>query len=337
MAEETREEVEEMGREETREELEEMQRAFTAKYQIVEQPQRIIEGVYRAIYEAKEISSGRLVAWKRLKLHDEGVCCTHLREVALLKQLSHPNVVELLDVFISARKMDLIFEYHGSDLKYYMRSRRGHLDPATVKSFCFQLCTGVNFCHLQRVIHRDLKPQHLLVDQRGRLKIAGFDLARTLSYPTTAYTHEVVTLWYRPLELLLGSTHYSVPVDMWSVGCILGEMATGTPLFCNAHDTPSEIDIIFKIFQKLGTPTPDMWPGLMDLPHFKPTFPKWRAKEWEKIRNTKAQVGTAGIDLLEQLLMYDPCKRVTARNALKHPYFADVVLPEDVSAEEAKL
>merc|ERR1740116_230744 len=284
------------------------------------------EGTYGNVFKGKCTSTGRPVALKKMKLdsEEEGVPSTAIREIALLKELSHVNVVELLDVFCSTRKMILVFEFLENDLKKYMRSRGRQLEPPIIKSLAFQLCRGVDFCHANRVLHRDLKPQNLLIDADLRLKIADFGLARAYTVPIPKYTHEVVTVWYRPLEILLGSQLYSVPVDMWGVGCILAEMATGNPLFGG----DSEIDTIFKIFQKLGTPTTEQWPGLSDLPDFKPTFPKWKAKGWENIRNTKAQVGQVGIDLLEQLMVYDPKMRLSARRALTHPYFVDTVLPE---------
>merc|ERR1711933_51501 len=105
-------------------------------------------------------------------------------------------------------------------------------------------------------------------------------------------THEVVTVWYRPPEILLGATLYSVPVDLWSIGGVAAEMATGAPLFAG----DSEIDTIFKIFQKLGTPTTEQWPGLAELPDFKCTFPEWTPRGWGNIRNRKAQIGSVGID-----------------------------------------
>merc|ERR1719271_1713735 len=256
---------------------------------------------------------------KQMKLdaQEEGVPSTAIREIALLKELSHQNVVRLLDVFCKPNKLVLVFEFLENDLKKYMKASNGRLQPVQVKNFAFQLCKGVEFCHMNRIIHRDLKPQNLLIDNSMRLKIADFGLARAFTLPVPQYTHEVVTVWYRPLEILLGSKLYSVPVDMWGVGCILAEMATGGPLFAG----DSEIDTAFKIFQKLGTPTEAMWPGLAQLPDFKPTFPKWQPKGWANIRNTLAQLGTVGIDLLEHLMRYNPATRISARSALQHSYF----------------
>jgi len=201
--------------------------------------------------------------------------------------------------------------------KKHMKSLGCKLLPAQVLDFAAQLLRGIEFCHANRIIHRDLKPQNLLIDGGQRLKIADFGLARAFSLPMPQYTHEVITVWYRPLEILLGSKLYSVPVDMWGVGCIFAEMATGAPLFAG----DSEIDTAFKIFQKLGTPTEAIWPGVSELPDFKPSFPKWSHKGWANIRNTLAQVGPQGIDLLDQLMRYDPRTRISARAALQHPYF----------------
>merc|ERR1719271_52664 len=261
---------------------------------------------------------------KQMKLdaQEEGVPSTAIREIALLKELSHQNVVKLLDVFCKPNKLVLVFEFLENDLKKYMKALNCRLSPTAIKSLGFQLCRGVEFCHANRIIHRDLKPQNLLIDNRLRLKIADFGLARAFTVPVPKYTHEVVTVWYRPPEILLGSTLYSVPVDLWSIGCVLGEMATGAPLFAG----DSEIDTIMKIFQKLGTPSEATWPGISELPDFKPTFPQWKPRGWHLIRNTSVQVGPEGIDLLDKLMAYDPKKRHSARRALAHPYFADVDL-----------
>merc|ERR1719421_2518099 len=246
---------------------------------------------------------------KNMKLdsQEEGIPSTAIREIAILKELSHANVVKLYDVFCKPGKLVLVFEYLENDLKKYMKSMNMRLTPGTIKNFAWQLVRGVEFCHSTRIIHRDLKPQNLLIDSRLRLKIADFGLARAFQTPVPKYTHEVITVWYRPLEILLGSKLYSIPVDLWGVGCIFAEMATGAPLFAG----DSEIDTAFKIFQKLGTPTEAMWPGLSELPDFKPTFPKWRPKGWATIRNTQAQVGSSGIDLLQRLMCYNPSVRIS--------------------------
>ena len=245
---------------------------------------------------------------------------TAIREIALLKELVHPNVVRILDVFCNPNMLVLVFEFLENDLKKYMKALDGPLSPFTVKHFAYQLCRGVEFCHANRIIHRDLKPQNLLIARRLFLKIADFGLARAFAVPVPAYTHEVVTVWYRPPEILLGAKLYSVPVDLWSIGCVIGEMATGAPLFAG----DSEIDTIFKIFQKLGTPSEQVWPGVGELPEYKASFPNWLPRGWAQIRNTKQQVGTDGIDLLENLMCYDPRRRLPARRALQHTYFRDV-------------
>merc|ERR1719253_280344 len=250
---------------------------------------------------------------------EEGVPSTAIREIAILKELSHENIVRLIDVFCKPGELTLVFELMDSDLKKHMRALGGRLTPGQVRDFARQLLKGVEFCHANRIIHRDLKPQNLLIDNTTlRLKIADFGLARAFMLPVPQYTHEVITVWYRPLEILLGSKLYSVPVDLWGVGCILAEMATGSPLFAG----DSEIDTAFKIFQKLGTPTEAVWPGVSELPDFRPTFPQWTHKGWSSIRNTQAQLGASGIDILDKFMRYNPRTRVSARDALQHPYFA---------------
>lgn len=304
--------------------FEEMERRFQNQYEILEMAP-LGEGTYGKVYKAKKASTGESVAMKKMKLdaEEEGVPSTAIREIALLKELSHPNVVRLLDVFCSTNKLVLVFEFVEDDLKKYMRKLGKHMDPKVVKSMTYQLCEGIQFCHANRILHRDIKPQNLLIDGHLRMKIADFGLARAYSVPVPKYTHEVVTVWYRAPEILLGSTFYSVPVDIWSIGCVMGEMATGLPLFGG----DSEIDTIFKVFQKLGTPTVQQWPGLMELPEFKPTFPQWKHKGWENIRNTKSAVGAEGIDLLDKFMAYDPKRRISARRALSHQYLVGAENP----------
>jgi len=293
---------------------------FRAQYDITEV---LGEGTYGKVRKARCRQTGEQRALKQMKIsnREDGVPSTAIREIAILKELSHENIVRLIDVFCKPGELTLVFELMDSDLKKHMKALGGRLQPSQVRDFTLQLLKGVEFCHANRIIHRDLKPQNLLIDSStGSLKIADFGLARAFSLPVPQYTHEVITVWYRPLEILLGSKLYSIPVDLWGVGCIVAEMATGSPLFPG----DSEIDTAFKIFQKLGTPTEAMWPGLSELPDFKPTFPKWQPKGWANIRNTQAQIGTTGIDLLERLMRYNPATRISAREGLKHAYFASV-------------
>jgi cyclin-dependent kinase len=149
----------------------------------------------------------------------------------LLKELQHPNIVRLYDVVHTERRLTLVFEYLDQDLKKYLDICEGGLEVTILKSFLYQLLCGVAFCHTHRVLHRDLKPQNLLINREGKLKLADFGLARAFGIPVRSYTHEVVTLWYRAPDVLMGSRTYSTPVDIWSVGCIFAEMATSKPLF----------------------------------------------------------------------------------------------------------
>eukprot|EP00929_Paragymnodinium_shiwhaense_P023902 TRINITY_DN14855_c0_g1_i2.p1 TRINITY_DN14855_c0_g1~~TRINITY_DN14855_c0_g1_i2.p1 ORF type:complete len:316 (+),score=82.71 TRINITY_DN14855_c0_g1_i2:96-1043(+) len=297
----------------------ELERRFRAQYDM-SCAETLGEGTYGKVVKAKRRPTGEVVAMKEIKpsSSEEGVPSTAIREIAILKELTHENIVRLHDVFCKPGKLVLVFEMLESDLKKHMKALNCTLGPAVVQHFSQQLLSGLDFCHANRIIHRDLKPQNLLIGAGTRLKIADFGLARAFSIPCPEYTHEVITVWYRPLEILLGSKLYSIPVDMWGVGCIIAEMATGMPLFAG----DSEIDTAFKIFQKLGTPTEAVWPGVLELPDFKPTFPKWRHKGWANIRNTMAQVGPAGISLLDELMAYDPKVRISARRALQHQYFA---------------
>jgi len=160
-------------------------------------------------------------------------------------------------------------------------------------------------------MHRDLKPQNLLLDNNGNMKIADFGLARTYSLPIKTYTHEVITLWYRAPEILLGQKQYSTAVDIWSAGCIFAEMAMRKPMFAG----DSEIDEIFKIFKLHGTPTEETWPGVTKLRDFKSTFPKFKAVPLAEVAKN---MDSLGLDLLSKLIALDPGKRISARTALKH-------------------
>ncbi|CAE6426783.1 unnamed protein product [Rhizoctonia solani] len=347
--------------------------------------EKVGEGTYGVVYKARDINTGRIVALKKIRLEaeDEGVPSTAIREISLLKELKDDNVVALLDIVHADSKLYLVlldivhadsklylvFEFLDMDLKKYMEtvnSKNGNrgLDKQLIKKFTYQLLAGLRYCHGHRILHRDLKPQNLLIDTNENLKLADFGLARAFGIPLRTYTHEVVTLWYRSPEVLLGSRHYSTAIDMWSVGCIVAEMVMhGQPLFPG----DSEIDQIFKIFRLLGTPNEEVWPGVSQLPDYKetemvmhgqPLFPgdseidqifkifrllgtpneevwpgvsqlpdyKETFPQWSAVElsQTVRGIDAQGLDLIAQTLIYDTAHRISAKRALIHPYFNDL-------------
>lgn len=280
-----------------------------------ERLEKVGEGTYGIVYKAQD-SAGEIFALKtiRLEAEDEGIPSTAIREISLLKELQHPNIVRLCDVIHTERKLTLVFEFLDQDLKKLLDMCDGGLDPATTKSFLYQLLRGVAYCHQHRVLHRDLKPQNLLINREGALKLADFGLARAFGIPVRSYTHEVVTLWYRAPDVLMGSRKYSTPVDIWSVGCIFAELVEGRPLFPGQNDA----DQLQKIFAILGTPTQADWPTITELPDWKPDFPQYEPQPWSKVVPNLDALGT---DLLSKMLQCYPDKRVTARAAMEHEYF----------------
>merc|ERR1719204_567781 len=217
------------------------------------------EGTYATVFKGKSRLTDNLVALKEIRLeHEEGAPCTAIREVSLLKDLKHNNIVTLHDIVHTEKSLTLVFEYLERDLKQYMDDCGGILHVNNVKIFLFQLIRGLAYCHARRVLHRDLKPQNLLINAKGELKLADFGLARAKSVPTKTYSNEVVTLWYRPPDVLLGSTEYTTAIDMWGVGCIFYEMVTGRPLFAGQN---VKEQLLF-IFKKRGTPTEENWNGI---------------------------------------------------------------------------
>uniref|UniRef100_A0A6B2FZB2 Cyclin-dependent kinase 1 (Trinotate prediction) n=1 Tax=Myxobolus squamalis TaxID=59785 RepID=A0A6B2FZB2_MYXSQ len=257
--------------------------------------EKLGEGTYGVVYKALNLRTNIIVAMKKIRLEsqDEGIPSTSLREISVLKELSeHPNIVKLiLVIHTTPMRLYLVFEYLNMDLKKYLDSIE-MMEPTLIKSYTFQVLRALEYCHARRIVHRDLKPQNLLIDLDGLIKLADFGLARAFGIPIRSYTHEVVTLWYRCPEVLLGASRYACSVDIWSVGCIFGEMATTQPIFYG----DSEIDQLFKIFQTLGTPTDDLWPEMRRLPNYKTIFPKWNRVDLSQVCSL---LGDAGLNLFE--------------------------------------
>ncbi|XP_076034699.1 cyclin-dependent kinase 18-like [Oratosquilla oratoria] len=275
------------------------------------------EGTYATVYKGRSRLTDNLVALKEIRLeHEEGAPCTAIREVSLLKDLKHANIVTLHDIVHTDKSLTLVFEYLDRDLKQYMDECGAQLSLNNVKIFLFQLLRGLSYCHQRRVLHRDLKPQNLLINDKGELKLADFGLARAKSVPTKTYSNEVVTLWYRPPDVLLGSTEYSTQIDMWGVGCIMYEMVSGRPLFPGA----TVEDELHLIFRTLGTPTEATWPGIGSIEEYTQySFPTYPGEPL--MARAPRLAHDSALGLLNKFLLYEAKKRISASVALKHPFF----------------
>ncbi|NXP71198.1 CDK5 kinase, partial [Ramphastos sulfuratus] len=190
------------------------------------------------------------------------------------------------------------------------------------QSFMYQLLKGLAFCHSRNVLHRDLKPQNLLINRNGELKLADFGLARAFGIPVRCYSAEVVTLWYRPPDVLFGAKLYSTSIDMWSAGCIFAELANaGRPLF-PGNDVDDQLKRIFRY--PLGAVVREQWPAMAKLPDYKP-YPMYPATT--SLVNVVPKLNATGRDLLQNLLKCNPVQRISAEEALQHPYFTDFCPP----------
>jgi len=247
---------------------------------------------------------------------EEGTPSTAIREISLMKELKHDNIVGLHDVIHTENKLMLVFEYMDKDLKKFMDTYGSSLPHDQIKSFMFQLLRGVAFCHDRHVLHRDLKPQNLLINRKGELKLADFGLARAFGIPVNTFSNEVVTLWYRAPDVLLGSRSYDTSIDIWSAGCIMAEMFTGRPLFPGQQNE----DQLIRIFRLMGTPSEETWEGVSTLSEWKSDFPVY---EPMNLSSVLPQIDPMGMDLLNKMLRLKPNERAAARDLLIHPWFME--------------
>ncbi|XP_059189202.1 cyclin-dependent kinase 11B isoform X3 [Centropristis striata] len=291
---------------------------------------RIEEGTYGVVYRAKDKKTDEIVALKRLKMEKEkeGFPITSLREINTILKAQHPNIVTVREIVVGSNmdKIYIVMNYVEHDLKSLMETMKQPFLPGEVKTLMIQLLRGVRHLHDNWILHRDLKTSNLLLSHKGILKIGDFGLAREYGSPLKPYTPVVVTLWYRSPELLLGAKEYSTAVDMWSVGCIFGELLTQKPLFPGK----SEIDQINKIFKDLGSPSEKIWPGYSELPAVKKmTFTEYPYNNLRK--RFGALLSDQGFDLMNKFLTYCPSKRILSDEGLKHEYFRETPLPIDPS------
>ncbi|KAM3727707.1 Cyclin-dependent kinase [Dirofilaria immitis] len=276
------------------------------------------EGQFANVYKAKDTETNEFVAIKKIKLgsrHEamDGVNRTALREIKLLQELHHDNIIGLLDVIGHKTNIQLVFDFMETDLEHLVKDKAIILMPEHIKNMVLQMLLGLEYLHLHWILHRDLKPNNLLINLQGRIKIADFGLARFFGSPNRHYTHQVVTRWYRAPELLYAARSYGVGIDIWSVGCIIAELLLRVPIFPGESD----IDQLVKIYSVLGTPTAEDWSGLEEFPDFITIKPM-------PVVPLKSIFTAAGDDLIEliyQCLRFDPNKRWNATQALNSYYF----------------
>ncbi|KAF8821312.1 putative cell-cycle-associated protein kinase [Cardiosporidium cionae] len=312
------------------------------------------EGTYGKVEKAIDNRNEREVAIKRVRIKnmDEkrcrssnvcigevGIHFTTVREIKVMREIRHPNVMGLLDIYVQNGFMNLVMEVMETDLKKVL-AQKLILTESHVKCILKQILNGLVELHKWHITHRDLSPANIFVNKAGVCKIADFGLSRQciVSLEDTLYSHgrkvnwkeqltsKVVTLWYRSPELLYGAKKYGNfvvylrhSVDIWSVGCIFAELFLGVPLFCGCN----EIEQLSHIFATCGTPSQENWPVAIDLQAFFPFTFKKRRNFKEIFQNQSSEA----IDLLDRFLQLDPQQRISEEKALLHPYFSTIPLP----------
>lgn len=277
-------------------------------------------GTYGKVFKGLNVYTKGSVALKRIRMEGErdGFPVTAVREIKLLQSLRHTNIVNLQEVMVEKNDCFMVFEYLSHDLTGLLNHPSFKLEPAQKKHLAKQLFDGLDYLHTRGVLHRDIKAANILVSNEGILKLADFGLARFYAKRHQLdYTNRVITIWYRSPELLLGETKYTAAVDVWSAACVMVEIFARNAIFAGDGTELSQME---KIYSIMGTPNRQDWPGLVDMAWFELLRPTVKRKSVfaERYRD---KVTPEAFELLEAMFRYDPAKRPTAAEVLRHPYF----------------
>ncbi|GAB2209506.1 hypothetical protein Droror1_Dr00026724 [Drosera rotundifolia] len=273
------------------------------------------EGTYGVVFKAIDTETNQTVAIKKIRLgkQKEGVNFTALREIKLLKELKDPNIIELIDAFPHKENLHLVFEFMESDLEAVIRDRNIVLSPGDVKSYLQMTLKALAVCHKKWVLHRDMKPNNLLIAADGQLKLGDFGLARIFGSPDRRFTHQVFARWYRAPELLFGSRQYGPGVDIWGAACVFAELLLRRPFLQGSTD----IDQLGKVFAAFGTPKHSQWTDI----EYLPDYVEYQHVPATPMRSLFPMASDDALDLLSKMFTYDPKARITAQQALEHRYF----------------
>ncbi|ETN38684.1 uncharacterized protein HMPREF1541_06721 [Cyphellophora europaea CBS 101466] len=300
------------------------------------------EGTFAIVYEGHLRSDPSfLIAIKKFRVDPSqtrlGLNVDTIREIKYLQELNHPSIIAMYDIFSTKdQNVNMILENcPNGNLEEFLKSAVPYT-PADVKSWMGMLCRAVYYCHRHFVLHRDIKPNNLLIAADGSIKLADFGLARAFADPSERMTHQVITMWYRPLELLFGARHYSGAVDMWSVGCVYAELVLRKPFIIGRVDSTDLIDTsqgtiaqIERICEVVGTPSEDNWPGVGQLRDWFEPKRQVPLRDKNYFMTALPSAGSVGVDFLMRLLTLDPRRRATARQALEHDYWTSEPRPTE--------
>nr|XP_020137714.1 LOW QUALITY PROTEIN: cyclin-dependent kinase-like 3 [Microcebus murinus] len=278
---------------------------------------KVGEGSYGTVMKCKHKDTGQIVAIKIFyEKPEKSVNKIAAREIKFLKQFHHENLVNLIEVFRQKKKIHLVFEFIDhtvlDELQHYCHG----LESKRLRKYLFQILRAIEYLHNNNIIHRDIKPENILVSQSGITKLCDFGFARTLAAPGDIYTDYVATRWYRAPELVLKDTSYGKPVDIWALGCMIIEMATGNPHLPSSSD----LDLLHKIVLKVGNLTPHLQNIFSTSPIFagvvlpQVQHPKNARKKYPKLNGLLA-------DIVHACLQIDPAERISSTDLLHHEYF----------------